>query len=82
MKLLEKLNTAQATYNELISNMNKFETTENFFDELGYSYDACLYYICHLLGLECDTVRYAYLDNAISDEYNWDEVYENIHEVE
>lgn len=81
MKPLEKLKTAESTYNELVSNMNKFETTESFFDELGYSYDACLYYICYLLGLQCDTIRYAFLDNAISDEYIWEEVYENIYEI-
>lgn len=81
MTQLEKIKTAEMTYKELINTMSKFEDVNNFFDSLGYCYDACLYYICFLIGLECNPIRYAYLDNAISDDYLWEEVYEGIHEI-
>ena len=80
MTHIEKLKSAEATYNELISIINKFETIEQFLEEMGYCYDAVIHYICYLLDLKCDAVRYAYVDNAISDEYTWEELYENIHE--
>lgn len=76
------LNTAENTYNELLYNIGKFECIELFLDECAYMYDATIYYIYDCIGLECNDERFRYLDNCITKELSWEEVYENIHEVE
>jgi len=77
-----RLKTAQNTYNELLTNINKFESIEDFLKECGYIYDATLYYICDCLELKCDDGRYRYLDNCVTKELDWEELYEGVHECD
>ena len=75
-----RLKTAVNTYNELLDNINKFLSIQDFLSECGYLYDATLYYICDCFELECDDERYRYLDNCVTKELSWEECYEKVHE--
>lgn len=77
-----RLNTAKNVYNELISNIDKYESLEDYLSENSFTYDAILYYIYNCLKMECYDDEYRYLNNCIKGGLSWEEVYENIHEVE
>ena len=74
-----RLKTARNVYNELLQNISKYESIEDFLSECGYLYDSVLYYICDCLQIKCDDGVYRYLDNAITKEWDFDDVYEYIH---
>ena len=76
-----RLNTAKNTYNELQSNINKYESMEDFLSENSFAYDSVIYYICDCLEIECDDEVFRYLDNAITDEITFEELYKEIHSI-
>ena len=72
------LNIAENTYNELLANISKFNSMEDFLEDLAYGYDAYLTRIMYCLRLDYKDELYCYLDSCISKEMNWNDTYEGL----